>query len=61
MKPGERQQSSSTDVSRMNRNDQAANAMDGLSGLNRTGVKDLSFKMVFIASSVHSSDSRFSS
>lgn len=34
--------------------------MDGFSGLNRTGVKDLSFKMVFLASSYFPSDSRFS-
>ena len=33
--------------------------MDGFAGLSRTGVKDLSFKMVFIASSVYSSDQRF--
>jgi len=33
--------------------------MDGFSGLHRTGVKDLSFKMVFIASSFCTSDERF--
>ena len=33
--------------------------MDGTSGLQKTGVKDLSFKMVFLASSVHAADSRF--
>lgn len=33
--------------------------MDGVTGLKRIGVKDLSYKMVFIASSVHSADSRF--
>ena len=36
--------------------------MDGFAGLQRTGVKDLSFKMVFVASSVIASDQqRFSS
>ena len=33
--------------------------MDGFAGLNRTGVKDLSFKLVFVASSVYASDQRF--
>jgi DNA replication licensing factor MCM6 len=33
--------------------------MDGVTGLKRLGVKDLSYKMVFIANSVHSADSRF--
>ena len=33
--------------------------MDGFSGLQRTGVKDLSFKMVFLASSFCTSDERF--
>ena len=33
--------------------------MDGVTGLKRLGVKDLSFKLVFIANSVHSADSRF--
>ena len=41
----------------MQRND--SRPMDGFAGMARTGVKDLSFKMVFIASSVFSSDSRF--
>lgn len=56
MKPGERQQSSSIDNNRMQRNDQNGKTMDGFSGLGRTGVKDLSFKMVFIANSVFSQD-----
>ena len=30
--------------------------MDGFAGLGRTGVKDLSFKMVFMANSVISQD-----
>jgi DNA replication licensing factor MCM6 len=33
--------------------------MDGVSGLKRLGVKDLSYKLVFIANSVHAADSRF--
>jgi len=33
--------------------------MDGFAGLSKTGVKDLSFKLVFVASSVYSSDQRF--
>lgn len=45
------------DTTRMPRND--ANTLDGVTGLKRIGVKDLSYKMVFIASSVHSADSRF--
>jgi len=36
----------------MQRNDNAARTMDGFNGLQRTGVKDLSFKMVFIAGAV---------
>ena len=44
----------------MRRNDEFGRPMDGFAGLARTGVKDLSFKMVFIASSVFSSDQRFS-
>ena len=59
MKPGERQQSSNVDTNRMQRNDQIGTSMDGFSGLTRTGVKDLSFKMVFMASSFCTSDERF--
>jgi DNA replication licensing factor MCM6 len=33
--------------------------MDGVTGLKRLGVKDLSYKLVFIANSVHAADSRF--
>ena len=40
-------------------NRQENNKMDGMSGLSKTGVKDLSFKMVFIASAVHAADTRF--
>ena len=57
MKPGEKHQSSNIDTQKMNRPDN--NKMDGMSGLSKTGVKDLSFKMVFIASAVHAADTRF--
>jgi len=40
----------------MQRNDQSGKTMDGFAGLGRTGVKDLSFKMVFLANSVISQD-----
>ena len=60
MKPGEKFQSSTQDRDKMKRNDDFGRPMDGFAGLARTGVKDLSFKMVFIASSVFSSDARFS-
>ena len=59
MKNGEKLQSTVVDAHRMTRNDQVGRGMDGFAGLARTGVKDLSFKMVFIASSVYSSDQRF--
>ena len=41
----------------MQRNDNRT--LDGISGLKKIGVKDLSYKMVFIASSVSNQDSRF--
>ena len=41
----------------MQRND--ARNMDGVTGMKRLGVKDLSYKLVFIANSVHAADSRF--
>jgi DNA replication licensing factor MCM6 len=44
-------------LAKMKRND--ARTMDGVTGLKRLGVKDLSYKLVFIANSVHSADSRF--
>jgi DNA replication licensing factor MCM6 len=59
MKPGEKQQASNADNSRMQRNDNAARTMDGFNGLQRTGVKDLSFKMVFMAGAVIAQDQRF--
>lgn len=57
MKPGEKQQSNNMNNARMQRND--AKPMDGVAGLGQTGVKDLSYKMVFIASNVSTTDSRF--
>lgn len=57
LKPGEKSTSSNMDTSKMQRN--AQKSMDGVAGLRRTGVKDLSYKMVFIASSVHTGDTRF--
>ena len=33
--------------------------VDGVAGLKKIGVKDLSYRMVFIANSVHTGDSRF--
>ena len=44
-------------TAKMRRNE--AKVMDGVTGLKRLGVKDLSYKLVFIANSVHSADSRF--
>ena len=52
MKPGEKQQSSHADQNKMARNENVARTMDGFNGLSRTGVKDLSFKMVFMAGAV---------
>jgi DNA replication licensing factor MCM6 len=57
LKAGEKPQSSSMNLAKMKRND--ARNMDGVTGLKRLGVKDLSYKLVFIANSVHSADSRF--
>lgn len=57
LKPGEKAQASSLNTAKMRRNE--ARTMDGVTGLKRLGVKDLSYKLVFIANSVHSADSRF--
>ena len=57
LKPGEKPQESSMNTAKMGRNDQKP--MDGVTGLRRLGVKDLSYKLVFIANSVHAADSRF--
>ena len=37
----------------------AARSLDGVGGIRKIGVKDLSYKMVFIASAVHTGDTRF--
>jgi hypothetical protein len=57
LKPGEKSTSSNMDTAKMKRNDNRN--LDGVAGLRKTGVKDLSYKMVFIASSVHTGDTRF--
>lgn len=57
LKPGEKPQQSAMNPAKMKRNDQKP--MDGVAGLKRLGVKDLSYKLVFIANSVHAADSRF--
>jgi len=57
LKPGDKPQQSSTNTARLKRNE--GRTMDGVSGLKRIGVKDLSYKLVFIANSVHAADSRF--
>ena len=54
LKPGEKY-TESKDTSNMKRKD----GLDGVSGMKKLGVKDLSYKMVFIACSVHNKDSRF--
>lgn len=57
LKPGEKAQSTAMNTAKMRRNE--AKVMDGVTGLKRLGVKDLSYKLVFVANSVHSADSRF--
>ena len=56
-KPGDRTMAANADLTNMKRSDN--NQMDGVSGLKKIGVKDLSYRMVFIACSVHTGDSRF--
>lgn len=58
LKVGERQQMSNNEPTNMQRSNEGR-TMDGVGGLARTGVKDLSYKLVFIANSVHAHDSRF--
>lgn len=55
LKPGEKQQVAKKTEGR--RGAEGKN-MDGITGLKQLGVRDLSYKLVFIASSVHSSDSK---
>lgn len=57
LKPGEKAQANAMNTAKMRRNE--GKVMDGVTGLKRLGVKDLSYKLVFIANSVHSADSRF--
>jgi DNA replication licensing factor MCM6 len=57
LKPGEKVTSSNVDTTRMKRGE--TSHLDGVTGLKKIGVKDLSYKMVFIASSVSNADSRF--
>ena len=57
LKPGEKYTSSNMDTTKMKRDNNRN--MDGVTGLRKIGVKDLSYKMVFIASSVNTGDSRF--
>lgn len=57
MKPGEKVIGANFDTTKMRRNDN--NSLDTVSGLKKIGVKDLSYKMVFIASSCKPGDSRF--
>lgn len=57
LKPGEKPQSSSLNTAKMRRNENRT--MDGVTGLKLLGVRDLSYKLVFVANSVHSADSRF--
>lgn len=47
---------SNVDTTKMQRNNNRS--LDGVAGLRKIGVKDLSYKMVFIASSVSTGDSR---
>jgi len=57
-KPGEKHQSQNLNTTNMQRNDNQR-SLDGVQGLAKIGVKDLSYKLVFIACSVHTGDSRF--
>ena len=56
LKPGERQESSLRDPQGRRKE---FKGLDGISGLKRLGVRDLSYKLVFIANSIHSKDTRF--
>lgn len=58
LKPGEKYTSQNSDTTNMRRND-AGKTMDGVQGLKKIGVKDLSYKFVFIACSVQCGDTRF--
>lgn len=56
-KPGEQPQANNTNNARLNRD--GSRPMDGVMGLKENGVKDLSYKLVFMANSVYNNDSRF--
>lgn len=57
LKPGEKYTSQNVDTTNMKRNE--GRSLDAVSGLRKIGVKDLSYKLVFIACSVHAGDTRF--
>lgn len=57
LKPGERVTASNVDTTKMKRD--TSRTLDGVRGLKKIGVKDLSYKMVFIASSVSNNETRF--
>ena len=57
MKPGEKPQQNPGAMGKQQRSE--VRNLDGVTGLKKLGVKDLSYKLVFIANSVHSADSRF--
>lgn len=56
-KPGDRTLAANADMTNLKRSEN--NSMDGVTGLKKIGVKDLSYRMVFIACSVHTGDTRF--
>ena len=57
MKPGDKPQANQMNGGLTKRNE--VRNMDGVTGLKKLGVKDLSYKLIFIANSVHAADSRF--
>jgi len=57
LKPGQKTEASKMDLAKMARSE--LKPMDGVGGLKETGIRDLSYKMVFIASYVCTADSRF--
>lgn len=57
LKPGEKYTAQNMDTTNMKRNE--GRSLDAVSGLRKIGVKDLSYKLVFIACSVHAGDTRF--
>jgi DNA replication licensing factor MCM6 len=59
LKPGEQAQSTMGNAQTKRAGNSDARNMDGVTGLKKLGVRDLSYKMVFIASSVNSANTRF--